>query len=164
MSDWDVYLIFVKGSSNKFWRARTQGSRLFVNYGRIGSDGQTQIKDLASDEQARQEMEKVAASKRKKGYWDHDAAAAGEEAAAPAPAPAAAPAPAPAADRPQVTDLELRAGGRKIELRLVQQGAALRTVVVEHYDSPQAAAEAFARISAAMTDEGYRKVAARQDL
>ena len=24
MSDWDVHLIFVKGSSNKFWRARTE--------------------------------------------------------------------------------------------------------------------------------------------
>ena len=159
MSDWDVYLIFVKGSSNKFWRARTQGSRLFVNYGRIGSDGQTKIKDLASEEQARGEMETVAASKRKKGYWDHDAEAAGEEEAA-----APAPEPAPAAAKPQVTDLELQAAGRKIELRLVQQGAALRTVVVEHYDSPQAAAEAFARIATAMTEEGYRKVAARQDL
>ena len=161
MSDWDVHLIFVKGSSNKFWRARTEGGRMFVNYGRIGSAGQTQVKDFPSADKAVSEMEKVAGQKRRKGYWEADEDGATEETA---PAAEEKPKKKAKADDGLVADLELSTGGRKIELRLTQKGAAVRTVVVEHYDSPKLAAEAFERISGAMTDEGYKKVAARKEL
>lgn len=167
MSDWDVQLVFTEGSSNKFWRARTDGGRMFVNYGRIGTGGQTQVKDFPTPEKAKSEMEKVAGSKRRKGYVDEGGdASAGEATAAPAPAAKKAEA-RPAAKAPasvQLADLELSQGKRKIELRLVQDGSQLRTVVVEHYDSSARAAEAFERIAQAMADEGYQRVPMRKDL
>ena len=46
MSDWTVHLEFEEGTSSKFWRARTDGQTLYVNYGKIGSAGQTQVKDF----------------------------------------------------------------------------------------------------------------------
>lgn len=160
MSDWDVHLMFVKGSSSKFWRARTDGGRLFVNYGRIGSNGQTQVKDFPSADNAVSEMEKVAAQKRRKGYWEADEDEEGAEAAPAEEAPKKK-----AKPEGKATDLEMSAGGRKIEVRLEQEGARVRTVMVEHYDSDKLAAEAFDRISGIMvTEEGYKKVAARKSL
>jgi predicted DNA-binding WGR domain protein len=168
VSDWDVQLVFTEGSSNKFWRARTDGGRMFVNYGRIGTNGQTQVKDFPTPEKAKAEMEKVAGSKRRKGYWDEEGDPAAGEAAPAAPAaPPAKEAPKPAAKAVasvQLADMELSEGKRKIELRLVQDGSQLRTVVVEHYDSPKRAAEAFERIARAMAEEGYQKVPMRKDL
>jgi predicted DNA-binding WGR domain protein len=171
MADWNVYLTFEEGSSSKFWRARTDGGRLFVNFGRIGSDGQTQIKDFASEEAAQAELEKVAASKRKKGYQDAEGGGGdeGDEDEAPPPKavskPAAkAPAKAAPAPPPQTADLALAAAGRKVDLRLVCVGNTVRTVVVEHYENAGAAAAAFARLKEAMATEGYKPVAARTDL
>ncbi len=68
MSTWKVELTFSEGNSNKFWRARVEGSTLYVNYGRIGSDGQTQVKQLASAAAAEGELAKLEKEKRKKGY------------------------------------------------------------------------------------------------
>ena len=162
MSDWDVHLVFSKGSSNKFWRARTDDCRMFVNYGRVGTNGQTQVKDFPTPEKAQAEMGKVAGSKRRKGYSDQEGDAPGGEEAA-AEAPAARPT-AKKAEKPRVADLELSADKRSIELRLELQGRQLRTVVVEHYDSAKSAGEAFERISEAMAEEGYSKVSARKEL
>jgi len=163
MSQWDVELIYVEGTSNKFWRARTDDCRLFVNYGRIGTNGQTQVKDFPTPEKATSEMEKVAGSKRRKGYSEGDAGGEEEAGAAPAKQEPAKPKGKSAVER-LVTDMELASGGRKIELRLEQQGARLRTVVVEHYDSPKLAAEAFERVCGAMEEEGYKKAAVRDEL
>ena len=46
MSDWTVQLEFEEGTSSKFWRARVEGKTLYVNYGKIGTTGQTQVKDM----------------------------------------------------------------------------------------------------------------------
>lgn len=70
MSDWTVHLEFEEGNSSKFWRARVEGKTLYVNYGKIGSNGQTQVKDLADPAAARREYDKLVAEKRKKGYVD----------------------------------------------------------------------------------------------
>jgi predicted DNA-binding WGR domain protein len=70
MSDWTVHLEFEDGNSNKFWRARVEGKTLYVNYGKIGSNGQTQVKDLADPAAAKREYDKLVAEKRKKGYVD----------------------------------------------------------------------------------------------
>lgn len=70
MSDWTVHLEFEDGSSSKFWRARVEGKTLYVNYGKIGSNGQTQVKDLADPAAAKKEYDKLVAEKRKKGYVD----------------------------------------------------------------------------------------------
>ena len=70
MSDWTVHLEFEEGTSSKFWRARVEGKTLYVNYGKIGSNGQTQVKDLADPAAAKKEYDKLVAEKRKKGYVD----------------------------------------------------------------------------------------------
>jgi predicted DNA-binding WGR domain protein len=70
MSDWTVHLEFEEGNSKKFWRARVEGKTLYVNYGKIGSNGQTQIRDLADPAAAKREYDKLVAEKRKKGYTD----------------------------------------------------------------------------------------------
>src|SRR5512144_2323581 len=70
MSDWTVELEFEEGTSSKFWRARVDGKTLYVNYGKIGSNGQTQIKDFADGGTAMKEFDKLVREKRKKGYVD----------------------------------------------------------------------------------------------
>src|SRR5260221_8689538 len=70
MSEWTVHLEFEEGNSSKFWRARVEGKTLYVNYGKIGSNGQTQVKDFPSADVATSEYEKLVREKRKKGYQD----------------------------------------------------------------------------------------------
>lgn len=70
MSDWTVHLEFEEGTSSKFWRARVENKTLYVNYGKIGSNGQTQVKELADPAAAKKEYDKLVAEKRKKGYVD----------------------------------------------------------------------------------------------
>jgi predicted DNA-binding WGR domain protein len=70
MSDWTVQLEFEEGTSSKFWRARVEGKTLYVNYGKIGTNGQTQVKDFADHAGAVKEYEKLVREKRKKGYAD----------------------------------------------------------------------------------------------
>jgi predicted DNA-binding WGR domain protein len=150
MADWEIHLEYVDGGSKKFWRARVDGGEFVVNYGRIGSDGQTKVKDFGDAASARAEMTKVAASKRKKGYAETEGAAP----AAPTPKPVVI---APVAlDQPQAATLTLDAGGRKIQVELKRDGDRLETVVVETYGSAEDAATAYGRIEAAMKADGYR--------
>jgi predicted DNA-binding WGR domain protein len=150
MADWDVYLEYKDAKSNKFWRARTEGGELTINYGRIGTDGQTKVKDLGDAASAKAEMDKVAGSKRRKGYDDADGGAAPEakkEEVVIAPV---------ALDKPQAAKLKLDAGGRKVALELARDGDKIKTVVVETYKNAEEAAAAFGRIEAAMKSDGYR--------
>ena len=77
MTDWTVHLEFAEGSSSKFWRARVEGKTLYVNYGKIGSNGQTQVKELADPAAAKAEYDKLVREKRKKGYEDAGAQGGG---------------------------------------------------------------------------------------
>ena len=70
MSNWTVHLEFEEGTSSKFWRARVEGATLYVNYGKIGSAGQTQVKDFGTGDLAQKEYDKLVREKRKKGYVD----------------------------------------------------------------------------------------------
>src|SRR5438105_3821608 len=70
MSDWTVHLEFEEGTSSKFWRARVEGKTLYVNYGKIGANGQTQVKDFGNPATAQAEFDKLVREKRKKGYTD----------------------------------------------------------------------------------------------
>jgi predicted DNA-binding WGR domain protein len=76
MTDWTVHLEFEEGTSSKFWRARVEGKTLYVNWGKIGTNGQTQVKDLADPAAAKREYDKLVAEKRKKGYVDAGASGA----------------------------------------------------------------------------------------
>lgn len=76
-----IRLTCEEDGSSKFWEGEVSGSTLTVRFGRIGTEGQTKDKELASPEAARHELQEVAESKRKKG--DADAPRAPESAAKP---------------------------------------------------------------------------------
>jgi predicted DNA-binding WGR domain protein len=91
--------------SNKFWNIELQGNKFTVQFGKIGTNGQTQVKEFADEAAAKKEYDKLVTEKTKKGYVETSSSAAasapakgGKAKAEPAPAPAAsAPAAAPAA-------------------------------------------------------------------
>ncbi len=147
MSEWTVELELIDGKSSKFWRAKTEGSDLVVNYGRIGSNGQTKTKSFDDASEALAELDKVAAGKRKKGY---------AETATAAPV-AAAPPPPEEDDGPvEPVTLTLEQGGRTISVTLEVKDGALRTEVVEGYAGEKEASAGLRRIRQALVDEGYR--------
>ncbi|HAO33333.1 MAG TPA: WGR domain-containing protein [Candidatus Competibacter sp.] len=150
MSEWQISLIFQDDKSNKFWRARCIGNSLEVNFGRIGTQGQSQTKRYDSLEDAANELQKQAREKMKKGYVDGDGGP-NEATAAPADAESASAAPAPAQ-----CALTLTMGERRLELRLSVEGNALHTHSTEHYPNPEAAEAAFAQVRAALEADGYR--------
>ena len=150
MSEWQVSLIFQDSKSNKFWRARCIGNNLEVNFGRIGSQGQSQAKRYESPEDATRELEKQAREKYKKGYVDGDGGPS-ETAASSAVTESSSTAPAAS----QCT-LVLMLGDRRLELRLSVERNALHTHGVEHYPDASAAEAAFAQVRAALEAEGYR--------
>ncbi|MCA9615888.1 MAG: WGR domain-containing protein, partial [Myxococcales bacterium] len=92
----------VEGSSSKFWEIAQEGSAYTVCYGRIGTSGQTQTKDLGDAAKAAAAVAKLIAEKTKKGYSEVGGASGGAANVAPAKAaPAkAAPAKASAASTP----------------------------------------------------------------
>ena len=65
--------------SNKFWTIELAGNSFTVNFGRTGTNGQTQTKEFASPEAAKKEYDKLVAEKLKKGYREGTGAAAAEE-------------------------------------------------------------------------------------
>ena len=172
MSEWTVHLEFEEGTSSKFWRARVEGKTLYVNYGKIGSNGQTQVKDFGDKATAQNEYEKLVREKRKKGYvdsgggGDEDEDEDGdededededEEEEAPPPKKAAASKPAPApAQRAGGLRLVLEAGNRKVETQLFLDGKTVRMESVETYASPDAAKKAHDRLKRTLEGEGYK--------
>jgi len=173
VSEWTAHLEFEEGTSSKFWRARVEGKTLYVNYGKIGSGGQTQVKDFADAGAATKEYEKLVREKEKKGYV---AAGGGGEApkdddddepkdeddeddeeAAP-PKKAAAPKPAPIAAKPAGgVRLVLEAGSRRVETTLYLDGKTVRMDAVESYATPEAAKKAHDRLKKTLIGEGYKE-------
>jgi predicted DNA-binding WGR domain protein len=163
-----VDLEFVEGTSSKFWRARVDGSTVTVNYGRIGTTGQTQPKDFGDVGAAQKEYDKLVREKRKKGYVDaggggssppddddrDDDGGDDDEAPPPAPRPTAPP---PVAARPPGTRLVLEAGTRKVETYVSIDGKTVRMEAIETYASPDAAKKAHDRLKKQLAGEGYQE-------
>ncbi|MBY0228504.1 MAG: WGR domain-containing protein [Gemmataceae bacterium] len=59
---------FVEGSSSKFWEVWTEGSKMYTQYGRIGSTGSITEKPCADEAAARKAAEKLIGEKTGKGY------------------------------------------------------------------------------------------------
>jgi predicted DNA-binding WGR domain protein len=176
MSDWTVHLEFEEGTSSKFWRARVEGKTLYVNYGKIGSAGQTQVKQLGDPDAAQTEYDKLVREKRKKGYVDAGGGGGGGEededgdeggdedededeappARKPAPAPKAA-APAAPAARPTGVRYVLEAGKRRVETFLSIDGKTVRMEAIETYADPEAAKKAHERLKKTLLGEGYNQ-------
>jgi predicted DNA-binding WGR domain protein len=84
---------FVEGTSSKFWEVWIVGNEVRTAYGKIGTSGQTTIKDEGSAEAATKLYEKLVKEKTKKGYAEVGGAPASAPAkveAAPKAAPKAA--------------------------------------------------------------------------
>jgi superfamily I DNA and/or RNA helicase/predicted DNA-binding WGR domain protein len=63
-------LKFSEGTSNKFWEAAVDNQKLIIRFGRIGTKGQTQIKNFPNNEAAEAEKEKLVQEKLAKGYLE----------------------------------------------------------------------------------------------
>lgn len=59
---------FSEGSSNKFWEIERQGKEVTVLYGRIGTNGQTNVKSFPDEAAATKHVDKLIAEKTGKGY------------------------------------------------------------------------------------------------
>lgn len=174
MSEWKVHLEFEEDNSSKFWRARVEGKTLFVNYGRIGAAGQTQMKEFPSADAAQRELEKLEREKRKKGYQDAGGGGEGadededededddqdedaeEEDAGDDEDEEPAPKRGKAAAASLSATFSLVSKGRKVETKVVLDGAKLRVEADESYGSAEQARQAFDRLKQALLDDGYK--------
>ncbi len=59
---------FKDGTSNKFWTICLEGTSFTVNFGKIGTPGQTQTKTFDDENEAKTAYDKLVAEKVKKGY------------------------------------------------------------------------------------------------
>jgi predicted DNA-binding WGR domain protein len=73
---------YASGSSDKFWSVGRDGATVTVHFGRVGTDGQTQVKELPSGSEAEAHVTKLVTQKLKKGYTEDAAAATGPAEAA----------------------------------------------------------------------------------
>ena len=162
-NDWTAHLEFEEGNSSKFWRARVEGKSLYVNYGKIGSAGQTQVKEFGTPDLATKEYDKLVREKLKKGYQepggggsssndadgdDDDGDEDGDDQAPPRKPAAAA--------KPAGQRMVLEAGNRKVEVYLSVDGKTVRMDSVETYATPEAAKKAHERLKKTLAGEGYR--------
>ena len=160
MSNWDVHLEFAEGTSSKFWRARLEGRTLYVNYGRIGSPGQTQPKDFPSPEVARKEFDKLVAEKRKKGYVDAGGGAANvddDEVDDDREPDDEDDDDVPAVKPSRGLRMALQSGNRKVEAVLYLEGTTVRMDSSETHGSPDAAKQAHERLKRLLAAEGYKE-------
>jgi predicted DNA-binding WGR domain protein len=59
---------YCEGKSQKFWSITTEACTHTVNYGRLGTAGQTQTKEFPTEDEAKKSCEKLIGEKLKKGY------------------------------------------------------------------------------------------------
>ncbi len=60
--------IYQDNSSHKFWNIDINGTEMTVTFGKVGTQGQSQVKSFATEEECRKAAEKLIAEKMKKGY------------------------------------------------------------------------------------------------
>ncbi len=59
--------VFQDFKSQKFWSIDVVGTDVTVNYGKLGTDGQTQVKNYSTAEEAEKAANKLIAEKNKEG-------------------------------------------------------------------------------------------------
>ena len=59
---------FSEGNSNKFWEIATRGVEVTVRFGRIGTQGQTNVKSFPDEAATAKHVEKLIGEKTGKGY------------------------------------------------------------------------------------------------
>jgi uncharacterized protein (TIGR02996 family) len=174
---------FTEGTSNKFWNIDLQGKQFTVTFGKVGTNGQTQVKAFADDAAAKKEHDKLVAEKVKKGYVEATVASApaapppvpvkATAAAPPPPAPvkvappppAPTPAPAPAASGKRTFEFSdassykfwnIERAGVALTITYGRIGAAGQTQLKSLPDEAKAAKE-YDKLVAEKTGKGYRE-------
>ncbi|MDR2870867.1 MAG: WGR domain-containing protein, partial [Deferribacteraceae bacterium] len=74
----EKYLEFEEGGSHKFWQITLDGESFTVQYGKVGTAGQTQTKTFADAATAEKEATKLLNSKLKKGYAEATSKSGGQ--------------------------------------------------------------------------------------
>lgn len=66
----EIYLVYVNtaSNSNKFWSAKVEGTKLTVEWGRVGYKAQTKIHQFTSQAQATNKYNNLVFEKKAKGY------------------------------------------------------------------------------------------------
>jgi predicted DNA-binding WGR domain protein len=64
------YFEYKDAKSAKFWEVSVTGKKITIRYGKIGTEGQTSLKELSTPAAAKAHAEKQAAGKVKKGYTE----------------------------------------------------------------------------------------------
>lgn len=62
------HFIYQDEKSHKFWAVEQQGNELHINWGKVGTNGQSQVKSFADAAAAEKAELKLIAEKVKKGY------------------------------------------------------------------------------------------------
>jgi predicted DNA-binding WGR domain protein len=62
------YFEFVDAKSSKFWEVWVENTSLSIRFGKIGTNGQTTLKEFPDAEAAEQARDKAIAEKIRKGY------------------------------------------------------------------------------------------------
>lgn len=113
----------VGDGSAKFWEAAVEGTSVRVRYGRIGTEGRVQVKELKTAEAAQAQYRRLVADKERKGY----AEAGAEAQVAPHAQRQAGTAAAPAPGLPDENTFVLPSAWR--QLVQPRRGGVVRTVV-----------------------------------
>ncbi|WP_167978968.1 WGR and DUF4132 domain-containing protein [Lentzea indica] len=136
MRRWEL----VAGGSAKFWEVGQDGVSVTVRFGRLGTAGQTQTKELASAEAAEAHVAKLVAEKEKKGY--QSIAPSEDPPAAPVAVPASPPVEPPLDEETWVMPSEwLRQAMRRRDVRPWPKFAVDSAVAQESRDQITAHAE-----------------------
>ena len=77
------YFEFQDAKSAKFWEVTTDGTAVTVRYGKIGTNGQSQTKELADAAAAAKHVAKLVAEKTGKGYVESGDSAVAQAASEP---------------------------------------------------------------------------------
>ena len=149
---------FSEGPSNKFWEINLSGKSFTTTYGKIGTPGQTTIKQFGSDADAKKEHDKLVAEKTKKGYE----LVAGSKVAKAAPAKAA---PAKAAKGARYFEFnegssskfwEITLAGTDVKTRYGKIGTPGQQTLKEFGDAAGAKKE-YDKLIAEKTKKGYEE-------
>ncbi|RZN50696.1 DUF4132 domain-containing protein [Escherichia sp. E13S3] len=68
------HFIYQDEKSHKFWAVEQQGNELHISWGKVGTNGQSQVKSFADAAAAAKAEQKLIAEKTKKGYVEGDSA------------------------------------------------------------------------------------------
>ena len=159
---------FVEGTSSKFWDITQKGASLVIKFGKIGSAGQTQLKELGSESAAKAEYDKLIASKVKKGYAPAGAPAEKPAKSAPKKSAKQATAPAAAASQSGGRRYEFVEGGSSKFWEIKVEGSGVVTVygrigangasTLKEYGSPAEAKKEYDKLISSKEKKGYRLV------